>query len=240
MNERTEAANEARLLAQQCQTAVFSTISVKLQGHPFGSVSPVMLADDGNMVFYVSDIAQHARNLDQDPRLSLTLYHQASHGDQNEQGRLTLSGLAHPLTDVQSAAYAPRYFRLFPEAQRYEKAHDFRFWLLKVKDVRFIGGFGKIFWLKQSEWQRLAPQWSAEQESDMVRHMNADHSDACQLILADHFLQQGQPTMLSVYADGCHFMLDGKRYFVPFTTPCHTSQEVRQALVAMTNKARAA
>ncbi|ALS97194.1 HugZ family protein [Lacimicrobium alkaliphilum] len=240
MNERIDAANEARLLAQQCQTAVFSTLSVKLQGHPFGSVAPVMMTDSGNMVFYVSDIAQHARNLQQDPRLSLTLFRQAERGDQNEQGRLTLCGEAYPLTELQSETYADRYFRLFPQAQGYRKAHDFRFWHLDVRDVRYIGGFGKIFWITQSEWRRLVPKWSAKQETDMVAHMNADHSDACRLILWDHFTLEGQPQMATVYPDGCHFELDGKCYFVPFVSPCHTSQEVRQALVAMTNKARAA
>ncbi|MDF2180147.1 DUF2470 domain-containing protein [Aliiglaciecola sp. CAU 1673] len=240
MQERLEAANQARLLVQQCHTAVFSTLSVKLQGHPFGSVSPAMLTDSGNMVFYVSDIAQHARNLQQDPRLSLTLFQQAEQGDQNEQGRVTLSGKASPLSDEQSAGYAERYFRLFPDALRYRQAHDFRFWQLEVTDVRYIGGFGKIFWLTQEEWQRPLPQWSVAQESSMVEHMNADHADACQLIVADHLGLHGQPVMASVYPDGCHYRLNQKSVFVPWNQPCYSAQEVRQALVAMTNKARAA
>lgn len=240
MNERIEAASEARLLAQQCQTAVFSTLSVRLQGHPFGSVAPVMLTDTGNMVFYVSDIAQHARNLQHDPRLSLTLFKQTEQGDQNQQGRLTLCGEAYPLTELQSEDYAPRYFRLFPEAHSCRQAHDFRFWHLDVTDIRYIGGFGRIFWIKQSEWLRPAPQWSAKQETEMVAHMNTDHSDACQLILWDHFSLEGQPQMVSVYPDGCHFMSQERRYFVPFSSLCHTSHEVRKVLVEMTNKARAA
>lgn len=63
MNERIKAAREARLLALRNPTAVLSTVSKKLQGMPFGSVSPIMLTDTGQVIFYVSDIAQHARNL---------------------------------------------------------------------------------------------------------------------------------------------------------------------------------
>jgi len=83
MQERINAAKAARQLALQCQSAVFSTLSHKLQGAPFGSVSTVMQTDTGDVIFYVSDIAQHARNLEHDNRLSITLYHQASAGDRH-------------------------------------------------------------------------------------------------------------------------------------------------------------
>lgn len=98
MQERINAAKAARQLALQCQSAVFSTLSHKLQGAPFCSVSTVMLTDTGDVIFYVSDIAQHARNLEHDNRLSITLYHQASAGDQNTEARLTLNGHAQKLT----------------------------------------------------------------------------------------------------------------------------------------------
>lgn len=240
MQERINATKAARQLALQCQSAVFSTLSHKLQGAPFGSVSTVMLTDEGDVIFYVSDIAQHARNLEHDNRLSITLYHQASAGDQNTEARLTLNGHAHKLSHEQAADYEARYFRLFPAAAAYKQAHDFYFWKMPVEHIRFIGGFGEIFWLTQQEWQHAAPAWQAADELAMIVHMNDDHADACALIAAKHSAHSGAATMVSVYPDGCHFMQNERLYFIPFSNPCGTAQEVRKALVQLTQQARQA
>lgn len=240
MQERLDAAKAARRLALQCQTATFSTLSHKLQGAPFGSVSTVMLTDEGDVVFYVSDIAQHARNLQHDNRLSITLYHQASAGDQNTEARLTLNGQAQKLNSEQAAEYAARYFRLFPAAEAYKQAHDFYFWKMPVAHIRFIGGFGEIFWLTEQEWQQPAPAWQAKDELTMVAHMNDDHADACALITALHSQLPGSATMLTVYPEGGHFRQAERIYFVPFATPCATAQDVRKALVQLTQQARQA
>lgn len=240
MQERINAAKAARQLALQCQSAVFSTLSHKLQGAPFGSVSTIMLTDSGEVIFYVSDIAQHARNLQHDNRLSITLYHQASAGDQNTEARLTLNGHAHKLSHEQAAEYEARYFRLFPAAAAYKQAHDFYFWKMPVEHIRFIGGFGEIFWLTQQEWQQPAPAWQAADELSMAVHMNDDHADACALIAAKHSGQSGAATLLTVYPDGCHFMQAERLCFIPFAAPCFSAQEVRKALVQLTQQARQA
>lgn len=240
MQERIHAAKAARQLALQCQSAVFSTLSHKLQGAPFGSVSTVMLTDTGDVIFYVSDIAQHARNLEHDNRLSITLYHQASAGDQNTEARLTLNGQAQKLSYEQAADYEGRYFRLFPAAEAYKQAHDFYFWKMPVEHIRFIGGFGEIFWLTEQEWQQAAPAWQAQDELAMVVHMNEDHADACELITLQHSGQRGAARMLTVYPDGCHFMQAERLFFVPFAAPCANAQEVRKALVQLTQQARQA
>ena len=253
-NDHEQAVRDARFLAQSHLTTVLSTISKKLKGMPFGSVSPVMLTNEGQVIFYVSDIAQHARNLIEDPRLSITFFNQTETGDQNSQGRLTLSGNAAPLSIEQAEEHAERFWRLFPDAKGYSQAHDFRFWQLNVEAARWIGGFGKIYWLDAERWIQAAPTWKPKEEANMVEHMNADHTDACQLILTNYIKNQGKALkstaflsakieQLTVYPDGCHFSIDHKRgierLFVPFDQWCNTSQAIRKALVSMSNKARA-
>ncbi|HEY7772183.1 MAG TPA: DUF2470 domain-containing protein [Marinagarivorans sp.] len=240
--QHEQAAGNARQLAQSHLTTVLSTLSKKLKGMPFGSVSPVMLSDEGDVIFYVSDIAQHARNLTADPRLSVTFFNAVDAGDQNEQGRLTLSGCAMPLDADAADTYSERYFRIFPDAISYRKAHDFRFWKLNVEAIRWIGGFGKIYWLDAERWHQPKPEWSHTDEASMVAHMNEDHADACQLIcqaaLGKTLPNDTAVTQLSVYPDGCHFMVAKQRVFVPFAEPANTGQAVRRALVAMTQAAR--
>lgn len=241
MNKRIEAARDARQLVQHNPTAVLSTLSYKLQGFPFGSVSPIMLSSDGDILFYVSDIAQHARNLTHDNRLSVTLFEPASDGDQNTHGRVTLSGKASIVEDAEQTGLAERYFRFFPDALSYRQAHDFRFWRMPVDHIRYIGGFGEIFWLQPDEWYLDAPQWSLQDEESMIEHMNSDHSDACQLILAHQFQSSaGKVAMVSVFPDGVHFLADERRFFVPFSHLCTTSTDVRKEMVRLTQAARAA
>lgn len=255
MNERIKAAREARLLALRNPTAVLSTVSKKLQGMPFGSVSPIMLTDTGQVIFYVSDIAQHARNLEADPRLSVTIFNPAQRGDQNEQGRLTLSGTAHKLSHDEGSEIEAKYLRLFPAAAGYKNAHDFHYWQMAVEHIRYIGGFGEIFWLTPAEWLLDQPQWNYDEEERMVEHMNDDHLDACVLMLG-RFLESGmnwrnEPIdmayvrMAAIYPDGCYMTVQGKLFFISFldseqSTPCLTSQDVRQTLVRLTRLARAA
>ena len=40
-----------------------------------------------------------------------------------------------------------RFHSIFPESKKYSEMHDFKFYELKIKHVRWIGGFGKIAWL---------------------------------------------------------------------------------------------
>lgn len=241
MNARQQAAQHARALAQRNSTAVLSTLSKKLQGMPFGSVSPVMLTEQGDAIFYVSDIAQHARNLNEDNRLSITLFDSAEQGDQNTQERLTLSGRAQITEDD---GIAERYRQRFPAAKGYKSAHDFRFWKMTIEQVRFIAGFGEIFWLSADEWRMPKPEWDDQAALAMIEHMNKDHADACVLILQQHLklerLEPGDVTMISVYPEGFHLMHNKRTYFVPFSDTAKTATEVRQLLVAMTHQARAA
>lgn len=241
MNERQFAAHQARQLAQRNSSAVLSTLSKKLGGFPFGSVSPVMLTEHGDILFYVSDIAQHARNLDEDNRLSVTLFDSADAGDQNTQGRLTLSGRAQRVDDCDLAA---RYFQRFPDAAQYKSAHDFFFWYMEVEHIRFIGGFGEIFWLTPNEWRLVKPEWNGADALRMVDHMNEDHRDACALILQQEI--QGKPIdpeqvlMASIYPEGFHLTYQKRTYFVSFPSLAAKASDVRSQLIEMTYIARSA
>ncbi|MCK7460365.1 HugZ family pyridoxamine 5'-phosphate oxidase [Idiomarina aminovorans] len=239
MNERITAAREARELAQRNDTAVLSTISKKLMGYPFGSVSPFMLSAEGQVIFYVSDIAQHARNLSVDNRLSITVFDAAERGDQNTQGRLTLTGNARLLEDE---SLSELYFLRFPDALSYRNAHDFKFWQMDVEHIRYIGGFGEIFWINPGEWLLPEPEWNSDEALAMIQHMNEDHADACRLILRQQFAEfrhvNGSVKMISVYPEGFHLMADARSIFIPFETTCATAGEVRMQLVKMTHAAR--
>lgn len=238
---RSDALLDARNLVRKTDVGVISTLSHNLRGYPFGSVSPYFLDSAGRAIFYISDIAQHAKNLSHDTRMSLTVFTQKEQGDQNAHGRVTLVGDAAKVSDDEQDALKAQYVRMYPAAKQYEEAHDFHIWRMDIARVRYIGGFGKIFWLEKDEW--LAPEspWNAEAEKSMVEHMNEDHQDAMELILAMHTgVIDKAPLMSGIVSEGCYIQSGDCNYYIPFPTPCTKQGDVRKVLVELTQQARAA
>ena len=145
-------AQEARAFARDCHHGVLSTVSKRLEGFPFGSVSPFILDAAGNPIILISDIAEHSKNLQADPRCSLIL--QPFSADMQSTGRVTVIGHAEPLSADDKAALGPAYLQQFTQARDYFALHDFRFWRIQPIKVRWIGGFGRIHWIEGEAWRR--------------------------------------------------------------------------------------
>ncbi|TMP37972.1 HugZ family protein [Pseudoalteromonas rubra] len=237
---REQAVFEARQLLRHSTVCVMSTLSKNLAGYPFGSVTPFMSDDQGRLIFYIAGIAQHSRNLTADSRVCATIFDAAQSGDQNEHARVTIVGDAAPVQDEEAADLLLRYERHFPEAISYRQAHDFKLWRMEIKRVRYIAGFGQIFWLEADEWAQPAANWDLADEVHMVEHMNDDHQDANQLILKlVHNVDAAEVTMTTLLSEGCYLRANDKSYYVPFDARCEDATAVRKALVRLTKAARA-
>jgi len=125
-----------------------STLSRRHPGHPFGSLVPYALDHQGRPVILVSRLAEHTRNMEADPRVSLLAHDAAS--DPQAGARVTLLGNATPLEASDPAA--ARYRHLFPDSERLLALGDFSFFALEPLAVRFIEGFGSIHWISAAEY----------------------------------------------------------------------------------------
>lgn len=238
---RQQALSEAKLLLRDSDVGVISTLSKNLRGYPFGSVTPFISDSEGYIYFYISDIAQHASNMYADSRMSLTVYKTRTSGDQNENARLTIVGDGEPMSGSVHDEMLDRYVRRYPEAEGYKQAHDFKMWKVSVKRVRYIGGFGKIFWLEKEEWMASASPWDKSAEDGMIEHMNEDHQDAMALILQNYAgLKDDQVAMSGIQSDGCYLLSNGKNIFIPFEQVCEHAGDVRKHLVTLTQAAKSA
>jgi hypothetical protein len=229
-------AAKARSLLRRADAGVLSTNSVEMAGFPFGSVAPFAMTIEGRPLIYVSQLAEHTRNLAADPRCCLTVI-EATLGDRQAVGRASLLGAAHALPDAERAAAAERYFGFFPEQRAYEQFHDFGFWRIEPTRMRWIGGFGEIQWIERDEWLVATPEWSAG-EAGIVKHMNDDHRDA--LALVCEAADAGAVEMLACDVEGFHVRAAERVRWIPFATPCTTSLEVRKEMVRLTREARTA
>ena len=129
--EPTEESTLARRLLRSVGSGVLSTMSLELEGYPFGSVTPFALTHQGNPAIYVSEIAQHTRNMRADARVCLTVLQDGDEDNPQAAGRVTVVGDAVELDGDEAQAVGERYFRFFPEARGYAGTHDFRVFQLE-------------------------------------------------------------------------------------------------------------
>lgn len=140
---------EVQKLLDNQDFGVLSTYSVDVDGFPFGSVTPYSLSNCYNPLIYISNIAQHTKNIDQDNRVALTILEKASYGDNakpQSHGRVTIMGKASRVPTQQTELFQ-NYYQRFPEAEGFQQTHGFYLYQIEPVRIRYIGGFGKIFWL---------------------------------------------------------------------------------------------
>ncbi len=239
MKITSETINEAMALLRQQEKALVSTHSQSKTGFPFGSVTTYMADHQGHPLIYISHLAQHTRNIKANPKISLLVSDDNDH-DINAGARLTLLGMAEELNQQDVEQYAPLFFRRFPESKKYQSAHDFKFYRLQIKYIRYIGGFGQIFWLPTEQFLHQPASWQGHEQA-AIEHMNDDHKDVLQLITKHQLgIDDSSLTMTHIFTDGFLLNTDSHGHqYIPFTEKIINATDIRQVLVKMTQAARA-
>ena len=238
MNPSANPAEQARQIVRSQAVGALSTLSVAMEGFPFGSVATYVLDHRAQPVFLLSDLAQHSRNIKQDPRSSLLVLESGAEEGVLARGRVTLVGETRSFEPEQELR--ERYLRYFPEAAGFMDTHDFRFYRMDVARVRFIGGFGRIHWIEGSAFQPSAVDQLAAAEAGALAHMNADHQQAlrdyCRFY---HGVEaSGEVHMLGLDAEGFDLRCKGRRLRCQFPAPIQAADELRGVLVEMARAAR--
>nr|WP_314482376.1 HugZ family protein [uncultured Pseudomonas sp.] len=225
------AVRPARELLLKEYRGVLSTHSKSMPGFPFGSVVSYCLDAEGRPLILISRIAQHTHNLQKDAKCSLLVGEREAQ-DVQAVGRLTVLAEACKLQDQASIeAAALRYYRYFPDAGDYHRAHDFDFWVLQPVRHRYIGGFGAIHWL---DHVTLANPFAGKVETGMIEHMNSDHGAAIAHYVQLAELASDTPAQLvGIDSEGMHLRIGQAIHWLGFPTRCNTPTQVREALVLL-------
>lgn len=226
--------DEARRFVRSQQSGVLSTLSRRIEGFPFGSVAPFVPDHAGCPVILISTLAEHTKNLDADPRCSLIV--QPYSLDMRVVGRATVIGRATRLADKD--ALGRRYLRYHPQAEAYFAMHDFSFYRIEPVRVRWIGGFGRIHWVEAADYL-LAETPLADQEADILAHMNTDHSHNltayCRHV---HGVETPTAEMIGIDPDGFDLRAEGRVLRFDFPARVSDAQQARSALVALAQLAK--
>jgi putative heme iron utilization protein len=136
-------------LVRSLRHGLLCTNSVKVPGHPFGSLAPYALDADGRPLFLLSALAVHTRNLRADPRASLLVAADAGGGDPLASARANLFGT---VVEVEASAARDAYLAAHPDAAQWVEFGDFAVYRLEVSNVYYVAGFGEMGWVSGADY----------------------------------------------------------------------------------------
>jgi len=124
---------------------VLSTHSQSELGYPFGSITPYIISEDGDIAIFISHLAEHTHNIEANPKVSLTIFDPADASDPSAGARITC--LANAVLAKDDKQLRQDYLEKFPSASVTLDLSGFHFYLLKLTKIRLVAGFGQIKWL---------------------------------------------------------------------------------------------
>lgn len=107
-------------------------------GYPYSTVTNLIVEPDGIPVVFMTGLAIHARNIETDPRVSMTVADTRT--DVMTTPRLTLSGRAEQVPANGVPALQARYMERFPKSKLYLGLPDALFCRIRTEAVQLNGG----------------------------------------------------------------------------------------------------
>ena len=238
-------ATQARTLQTISLHGALATLDPR-EGYPYTSLVELVGLEDGDVLFFLSDLAAHTTNLKIDPRASVLLRDPFSHDDVLARARMTLMG--ELVLQAKDDALKTLWTKAHPRAANYIGFSDFNFYKLEVSRVRYIAGFGRMDWLEEAGYKEAAPDVLAPSLSGILTHMNEDHAynmiDYARAFAQLSWVEDAR--MINLDARGFDLEVTGsteegpqmERLRMMFSAPCEKSHQVRKELVALASRAR--
>ena len=238
MSISQESLQSAISLLNSKDSGILSTISLKLDGFPFGSVVPYCLNEKGQPVVLISTIAEHTKNISSDNRCSITIV--SGEHDVQANGRLCIIGNMEKV-DSDDTLIQERYYRHFPNSKTYGNTHNFSFYYLKPISYRYIGGFGAIYWIEPTDFSIDNP-FHGTSEDRIVNHMNEDHlkdlTSYCthfkQMVLSEEDVIR----MVGIDPLGFDVFVNDRKIRFDFKEAISNATEARERLVELSKQSK--
>jgi putative heme iron utilization protein len=240
-------AERCRTLASQATSATLSTIAREPRGFPYGSLVTVAVDGVGRPLLLLSELAEHTGNLHAQPEASVLLTEPLGGHDQPlALGRVTLIGPCAPVAPAELDGVREAFLKHQPSAAYYVDFKDFAFYRVEPLALRYVGGFGRMSWVSAEDYRAAEADPLASAASGILTYMNGDHADAV-LAYAQALAGITTATIATMTAvDRYGFEIaamtpEGPRPArLEFDAPVATADDVRQVLIAMVKRARAA
>jgi len=242
MSETSPAALARGLIRASDHAALATTARAETPeaGSAYAALVLTACGHDGSPLLLISALAEHTRNLAEDPRLSLLYDGTAGLEDRLTGARVTVTGRAERNEDP---ALRARFLTRHPGAALYAGFRDFALYRVVVGRAHLVAGFGRIHWVTADalllDTAAAAPLAAAE--ADIVAHMNADHADAVDLYATALLGAEGEGWRLTgVDPEGADLRRGATVLRLAFPAPIADAAGARAALVGLVKQARQA
>jgi heme iron utilization protein len=139
-------------------------------GWPYASLVLLACDHDAAPLLLISDLAEHSRNIADDPRVGLLIDGTAGRVDPLTGPRTTILGTAEKTDD---ARLKGRFVARHPSAALYADFADFHLYRVAVTRAHFVAGFGRIHWIEAADFVGdAAGAPLAEAEEELIREWN--------------------------------------------------------------------
>jgi putative heme iron utilization protein len=128
---------------------VLSTHSKSEEGYPFGSITPYIITEQGDIAIFISHLAEHTKNIEANSKVSLTIFDASDTDEPTARARITCLAIAKLAKE--DAMLRKQYFQKFPTAAVTLELPGFNFYLLQLTKIRLVAGFGQISWLTPAQ-----------------------------------------------------------------------------------------
>lgn len=222
------------------RAATAATLATQQEGQPFASLVTPACSPDLAPLLWLSSLSEHTRHLQCDGRCALLFTGPAESGNPQTAPRVTLTGMAEPITD---SALKARWLARHPYAALYSEFADFGLWRIRPLGALMVGGFARATRLRVAQLlpDAAAVAAIAEAEADIIAHVNADHADAVEAIAMGLLgAAPGAWRLAAVDVDGLDIAAGEAVLRLAFAAPVADADAVRAELVRSARTARAA
>jgi putative heme iron utilization protein len=233
----------ARAVLRRADRAALATSGAaggSAAGEPYASLVLVACLPDASPVLLISRLADHTRNIEADPRVSLLFDGTAGLDEPLTGARVSVQGIARR---SEAPACRARFLARHPGAARYAGFADFGFFAIEMRAAHLVAGFGRIHWMDAAALRHDVAD-AAElvaAEAEIVAHMNADHADAVQLYATRLLGRSGDGWLMTgVDPEGADLRRGGEVARLDFDRRATTAEAARVELVRLVKRARAA
>jgi putative heme iron utilization protein len=133
-----EAIKVSRTLLHTSQTVALGTTD-PTSGYPYTTVTNLAVEPDGTPLFFTANLTLHARNIEADNRISLTVA-PFGKGDVLTLPRLTVVGRAQRIGEDEIELAKSRYLSRYPKAKLYLSLPDVIMYRMVIEGVQINGG----------------------------------------------------------------------------------------------------
>lgn len=240
MSEPSPAATARRLVRAGDRASLATTLVG--EGWPYASLVLTACDHAARPILLLSDLADHARNIADDDRVSLLFDGTQGLDEPLTGARVTVLGRAERLSGEAAVTDARgRYLRRHPGADLYVDFMDFAFYGVAVERAHLVAGFGRIEWLGAADllYDTAAAKELAEAEERIVSHMNDDHGDALDSCAGALLGLAGEGwKMTGIDPEGCDLRRGGAFGRLDFPGNVGNAGEARAALVRLAELSR--